>query len=211
MSLRRLVPALVLPLLMACGTPIDFWATKEFDIDIAAIPPEAADLFVDGGQKENQTVVDLTNQKETMDKLQQIESVVVPEIWLEVSQVDATNRVTLASGKLEASEDADGAERIVLGDFRDLPVAPNGKIDLKLNADSQIRVQNLALEKKKFRIYYSASLNRECTADADCASSAKCNEPVAPATTGRCSRLTDALPAKFHVKASVHVLVTIKL
>jgi hypothetical protein len=146
-----------------------------------------------------------------MDKLQQIESVVVPEIWLEVSNVDATNKVTLASGKLEASEDADNAERIVLGDFTDLPVAPNGKITLNLNAANQIKVETLALDKKKFRIYYSASLNRECTADADCSSSGKCNAPVAPATTGRCSRLTDALPAKFHVKASVHVLVTVKL
>ena len=203
MNLRRLVPA-VLPFVVACANSIDFWAAKEFDIAIAQLPPQAASVFVDGAAKENQMPVDLSNQKEVMDKLQNIDSVVVPEIWLEVSNLDATNQVTSASGYIDASEDVDGAERIRLGDLTDLPVAEGGKITLTLNADNQKRVEQLALEKKKFKIYYSASLNRDCTANEQCASSKVCTE-------GRCSTMADALPAKFHVKANVHVQVTVKL
>lgn len=176
----RLVPFLaslaLLPLLPGCGTNLDFWDVREFDVDI----PASAAPFLDG--KEKSELVDLTDVAQHADIVQQlgkIDNVVVPEIWLEVSNVDASNQTTLASGKFEASEDTADATRILVAEYKDLPVANGGKLQLQLATEPQVQVEKLALEKKKFRIYYSASM--------------------------------DKLPAKFHVKARVHVQATLKL
>ena len=176
----RLVPFLaslaLLPVLPGCGTNLDFWDVREFDVDI----PAAAAPYVDGNEKSE--LVDLTDVAQHADIVQQlgqIDNVVVPEIWLEVSNVDANNKTTLAGGKFEASEDAPGATRILVAEYKDLPVANGGKLQLQLATEPQKAVEKLALEKKKFRIFYSAKL--------------------------------DALPAKFHVKARVHVQATLKL
>lgn len=164
--------SLALPVLASCGDglSVDFWDEREFDVDLPA-----------GGQNaiSDAKVVDLSEHAEVKDRLKQLKSLTVPEIWLEVSKVDATNKATRASGKLEVSENVDGAARTLVADYKDLAIGEGGKTQLPLDRPTQKIVEDLALTKSSFKAFYSGSL--------------------------------DQLPAKFHVKARIHVVATVGL
>lgn len=150
LSLRTILPAALL-VLSGCGVDIDFWDEREFDVDVAAGAESKIDTFID---------VDLQEHAQFKEKISQLKDVDIVEIWLEVPSVESGNETTKVSGRVEVSGLDEGAERILVADYKDLAIGVGGKVKLEWDATGYEKLKAFAFEAPhQFRIYVTGSLD----------------------------------------------------
>lgn len=148
---RRSAALLLSVALAGCGVDLDFWDEREFDIDVPAGGPTSVDL--------NQ-LVDLTEHAQFKDKVSQLKTVDVTEIWLEILSLDPSNQTTSLSGRIEIAEDGDGKPTQLLASYDKLVVAQGGKVQLTWDAAGYEKVKSLAFDNPhKFRLLVKGSID----------------------------------------------------
>jgi hypothetical protein len=194
--------ALAMPFLASCGgTSIDFWFEKDLVVDQEApaggIPPEVLEMLANDPANNSRSdfiPVDLSQFDELKDKFSQLKEVIIPEIWLEFTEVGAENNAKSISGELKFSEtyaadqaQADAAKETATSLAKiDLSIETGNKNAMTFDAEPQRKLQELARSSGKFTMFYTVKVTAK-------------EEGKLP------------LPAKFKVKARVHVQATVSL
>ncbi len=169
-----LIAASVLPLIASCGLPVDIWQEQEFDIDV----PSGAEA------PSEPKLIDFSQNDAVKDKLKQIQSLEISEIWLDITAVDPTNEADNVGGTISFSP-ADGTSgATVLGSYSKVPVADGAKFEITPDPAPVAQLQTLALTDHKFNISYQAAFSK-----------------------GE----TPKVHAKFHLKARVHLVLAVGL
>lgn len=152
LNLRTALPVtLAVATLAACGVDIDFWDERAFDVDVPAESEKAIETTLD---------VDLQEHAEFKEKVTQLKDVDVVEIWLEVPSVEADNKATKVSGRLEVSGLDDGAEKILVAEYKDLNIGAGGKVQLDWDAQGYEKLKSFAFDSPhKFRLHLVGSLD----------------------------------------------------
>ena len=206
--------AMTLPMLASCNGPsIDFWFEKDLAVKYdlptnpdgtPAAPPEYLAMLDDAAKegKKDRIPVDLSQFAEFKDKFSQVKEIVVPEIWLEVTELNAekTNSKTI-TGKLQFSEvylgdDATpeqvaAAPKTTLAECSvaknsALEIAKGAKMQLVFDPEPQRKFEQLARSTGKFTMFYEVAVQKKDGAPSP-------------------------LPVDFKVKARVHILATVAL
>ncbi len=197
--------ALAMPFITSCGgTSIDFWFEKDLEVDQAApeipagvSPDDVYKMFANdpaGNSRSDFIPVDLSQFDELKDKFSQVKEIIIPEIWLEFTEVGAENNAKSISGELKFSEtyaenqeQADAAKGSATSLAKiDLSIETGNKNAMTFDAEPQRKLQELARNSGKFTMFYTVK--------------------VTPKEEGKLP-----LPAKFKVKARVHVQATVSL
>lgn len=152
LNLRTLLPVtLGVVTLAACGVDIDFWDERSFEVDVPEESEKSVEKAID---------VDLKEHAEFKEKLTQLKDVDVVEIWLEVPAVDAANKATKVSGRLEVSGLEDDAEKILVAEYKDLAIGAGGKVQLEWDDEGYEKLKSFAFDApNQFRLHLSGALD----------------------------------------------------
>ena len=147
MHAARLV---LLPLLLSLagcdGTALDFWLDKQFNVDIPA-----GNVTTSSEAKS----LDLSeiNKKQPVGSVKEI---LVPEVWVELSNVTQPAAPTTFSGSVAVGATQDG-EFVTLAEFTGITVAEGEKKQLLLDTDAQKRAQPILLGRDSAFVKYTAT------------------------------------------------------
>jgi len=186
--MHRSVPQKIVAVVLACSPvlftgcdlPLDFWDTKTITVDIPAntvvtFPPQHGD-------------VDLSTDPAISSHLNQIQSLAIPEIWVQVGQVYPDNVAASVSGTLTISDPSDSTWTPITLTYTDIPIAAGGQLNLTPDPTDVTRLQDLVQKKQKFDAVYSGSINGASTDGG----------PAGPAT-----------PAHFDLTGRIHITATV--
>jgi hypothetical protein len=141
---------LALPLMLAfagCdGTSLDFWLERQFTVDV---PAGEVTTFA------QTKAVDLrdVNKKQPVGSVKEI---LVPEVWVELSNVTQPATPTTFSGTVAMGATEDG-EFITLAEFSGISVAEGEKKQVLLDAEAQKRAQPILLGRDSAFVKYTAT------------------------------------------------------